>query len=65
MLSSAPATAAPFGRFSDMEEKIDRMQANNEMDRSANSSLDDRFRDLEEMDDIDAEIAELRKRAGL
>jgi len=48
-----------------MEEKIDRMQANNEMDRSANSSLDDRFRDLEEMDDIDAEIAELRKRAGL
>ncbi|NLA98165.1 MAG: phage shock protein A, partial [Spirochaetales bacterium] len=54
-----------FGRFSDMEEKIDRMQANNEMNRPTNSSLDDKFRDLEEMDDIDAEIAELRKRAGL
>ncbi len=57
--------SSTFGRFSDMEEKIDRMQANNEMNRSTNSSLDDKFRDLEEMDDIDAEIAELRKRAGL
>jgi phage shock protein A len=52
-------------RFSSMEEKIDRMKANNEMNRYSSSSLDDKFRDLEEMDDIDAEIAELRKRAGL
>lgn len=53
-----------FGRFNDMEEKIDRMQATNEMHRTA-SSLDEKFRDLEKMDDIDAEIAELRKRASL
>ena len=55
---------ATFNRFSDMEEKIDRMQANNDLNRRP-SSLDEKFRDLEEMDDIDAEIEELRKRAGL
>jgi phage shock protein A len=53
-----------FHRFNDMEEKIDRMQADNDLNRSG-STLDEKFRDLEEMDDIDAEIAELRKRAGL
>lgn len=51
-------------RFNDMEEKIDRMQADNDLNRSG-STLDEKFRDLEEMDDIDAEIEELRKRAGL
>lgn len=56
---------ATFNRFNDMEEKIDRMQANNDLNRRTVSSLDEKFRDLEEMDDIDAEIAELRKRAGL
>ena len=40
------------------------MQANNDLNRRP-SSLDEKFRDLEEMDDIDAEIEELRKRAGL
>jgi phage shock protein A len=40
------------------------MQADNDLNRSG-STLDEKFRDLEEMDDIDAEIAELRKRAGL
>nr|WP_319473263.1 PspA/IM30 family protein [uncultured Sphaerochaeta sp.] len=53
-----------FHRFNDMEEKIDRMQADNDLNRSG-STLDEKFRDLEEMDDIDAEIEELRKRAGL
>jgi phage shock protein A len=56
---------ATFNRFNDMEEKIDRMQANNDLNRRTASSLDEKFRDLEEIDDIDAEIAELRKRAGL
>ena len=56
--------SSTFGRFSDMEEKIDRMQAANDMHRPT-SSLDEKFRDLEEMDDIDAEIAQLRKRSGL
>ncbi len=51
-------------RFNDMEEKIDRIQADNDLNRSG-STLDEKFRDLEEMDDIDAEIEELRKRAGL
>ena len=51
-------------RFSDMEEKIDRMQADSDLNRSG-STLDEKFRDLEEMDDIDDEIKELRKRAGL
>ena len=51
-------------RFNDMEEKIDRMQADNDLNRSG-STLDEKFRDLEEMDDIDAEIEELRKRAGM
>ncbi len=50
--------------FNDMEEKIDRMQAGNTLNRNG-STLDEKFRDLEEMDDIDAEIEELRKNAGL
>ena len=54
-----------LNRFNNMEEKIDRMKAHNEINRYKESSLDDKFRDLEEMDDIEAEIAELRKRAGL
>ena len=56
---------ATASRFSDFEEQIDRMQAANELNRFTSSTLDEKFRDLEEMDDIDAEIAELRKRAGL
>lgn len=56
---------ATTSRFSDIEEQIDRMQAANELNRFTSTTLDEKFRDLEEMDDIDAEIAELRKRAGL
>ena len=59
------AEAASHDRFSDMEEKIDRMKAHNDLNRYESSSLDEKFKDLEEMDDIDAEIADLRKRAGL
>lgn len=58
------AESATYGRFSSMEEKIDRMQAGNTLNRARAGNLDDRFRDLEQMDDIDAEIAELLKRAG-
>jgi len=56
---------ATASRFSDIEEQIDRMQAANELNRFTSTTLDEKFRDLEEMDDIDAEIAELRRRAGL
>jgi len=58
------AESATYDRFSSMEEKIDRMQAGNTLNRARPGNLDDRFRDLEQMDDIDAEIAELLKRAG-
>jgi phage shock protein A len=58
------AESATYDRFSSMEEKIDRMQASNTMNKANTSNLDDRFKDLEQMDDIDAEIAELLKRAG-
>ena len=60
--ASDEATAT---RFSDIEEQIDRMQAANDLNRFTSATLDEKFRDLEEMDDIDAEIAELRRRAGL
>jgi phage shock protein A len=53
-----------FHHFNDMEEKIDRMQADKDLNHSS-ATLDEKFRDLEEMDDIDAEIEELRKRAGM
>ena len=56
---------ATTSRFSDIEEQIDRMQAANDLNRFTSATLDEKFRDLEEMDDIDAEIAELRRRAGL
>lgn len=59
------AEEATHDRFSDMEEKIDRMRADNDLNSYKSSSLDEKFKDLEEMDDIDAEIADLRKRAGL
>ncbi len=52
-------------RFEDLEEQIDRMQASNELNRFSSPTLDEQFRDLEEMEEIEAEIAELRKRAGL
>lgn len=59
------AESATHDRFSSMEERIDRMKANNDLNGRDTSSLDEKFRDLEGMDDIDAEIAALRKRAGL
>lgn len=59
------AESATHDRFSSMEERIDRMKANNDLNGRDTSSLDEKFRDLEGMDDIDAEIADLRKRAGL
>ncbi len=59
------AEAATHDRFANMEEKIDRMKAYNDLNTYESSSLDEKFKDLEDMDDIDAEIADLRRRAGL
>jgi phage shock protein A len=58
------AENATYERFASMEEKIDRMHAENSLNKGFSDTLDDRFKDLEQMDDIDAEIAELLKRAG-
>jgi phage shock protein A len=46
-----------------MQDQIDRMQASNELNRR-NASLDEQFRKLEEMEELEAELAELRKLAG-
>lgn len=50
-------------RFAEMQDQIDRMQASNELNRK-NASLDEQFRKLEEMEELEAELDELRKLAG-
>ena len=50
-------------RFAEMQDQIDRMQASNELNRR-NASLDEQFRKLEEMEELEAELDELRKLAG-
>ncbi len=53
--------AETFSRFSHMEERVDRMQAENEMHRPSDN-LDNAFRDLEQMDEIEAELEALRRK---
>jgi len=50
-------------RFEAMQDQIDRMQASNELNRR-NASLDEQFKKLEEVEDLEAELAELKKLAG-
>ncbi len=50
-------------RFAEMQDQIDRMQASNELNRRK-ASLDEQFRKLEEMEELEAELDELRKLAG-
>ncbi|NLZ77634.1 MAG: phage shock protein A [Spirochaetales bacterium] len=50
-------------RFAEMQDQIDRMQASSELSRK-NASLDEQFRKLEEMEELEAELAELRKLSG-
>ncbi len=47
-------------RFRDMEERLSRMGMRQEMDRST----EHRFEDLEKSEEIEKELAELRKKAG-
>lgn len=54
--------AAAFSRFDHMEQQVDRMEANASMGRPR-SDLDSKFADLEELDDIEAELEQLRKHA--
>lgn len=53
-------------RFSEMEERLDRMNANNEMNkpRSSTKTTEDRFRDLEDTEDIEKELQELRRKSN-
>lgn len=55
--------ADTFSRFSHMEDRIDRMQAENELNRGAAPNVDAKFKDLEELDEIEAELEALRKQA--
>ncbi|MCH3917493.1 MAG: PspA/IM30 family protein [Spirochaetia bacterium] len=49
-----------FGHFSQMEEKIDRMNARNELDKTEGEDLEKKFSDLEGMDDIEKELNSLK-----
>ena len=46
-------------RFRDMEEKLDRMNAFSDLSRSQ------RFEEMEKSDEIEKELEELRKKAGM
>lgn len=52
--------AAAFSRFEHMEQQVDRMEANASMN-IPRGDLETKFADLEELDDIEAELAQLRK----
>ena len=54
--------AAAFSRFDHMEQQVDRMEASASMGRPR-ADLDSKFADLEELDDIEAELEQLRKHA--
>lgn len=55
------AAENPFSRFSKMEEQLNRMKA--EQETYGDEDLDARFEDLEELDEIEAELRELRANA--
>ena len=52
--------AAAFNRFDHMEQQVDRMEASAGMSRPK-PDLESRFADLEALDDIDAELEQLRR----
>lgn len=52
--------AAAFSRFEHMEQQVDRMEAGASMSKPK-VDLESKFADLEELDDIEAELAQLRK----
>jgi phage shock protein A len=54
--------SAATSRFEHMEHQVDRMQANASMARPSRD-IESRFADLEEFDEIEAELEALRKRA--
>lgn len=61
--SSVTGSADFDQRFSDMEEKIDRMNAENEMRRR--TSADEKFQKMEEDEEIEKELEELKKKVEI
>ncbi|WP_422479994.1 PspA/IM30 family protein [Pleomorphochaeta sp. DL1XJH-081] len=53
--------AAATSRFDHMEQQVDRMEANSQMNKPK-SNLESKFADLEELDEIEAELEQLRKK---
>jgi Phage shock protein A (IM30), suppresses sigma54-dependent transcription len=51
-------------RFDSLAEKIDRLNAENELNKPA-KTLDDKFRDMEASDEIEKELNELKKKEGI
>lgn len=53
--------SSPIDHFDDLEDKIERMTAMNDLNRKKDN-LEKQFSDLEGMQDIESELAELKKR---
>ena len=53
-----------FLRFEQMLHRVDRMVAEAELARARNTSLDKEFTDLETDDELEAELAELKRKSG-
>ncbi len=54
--------ADALAKFEAYAERIDRLEAEEELSRGRNKSLEQAFRDLEQAGDVDAELAEIKKR---
>lgn len=51
-------------RFREMEERLDRMNADNEVNNPASRTTEEKFKDLEDLEEIEKELEELRRQAG-
>ncbi|NLY06657.1 MAG: phage shock protein A, partial [Spirochaetales bacterium] len=51
-------------RFREMEERLDRMNADNEVNNPASRTTEEKFKDLEDLEEIEKELDELRRQAG-
>lgn len=51
-------------RFDSLERKIDQMQAENSLNKNSFTTVEDKFRDLEEREEIERELEALKKKGG-
>lgn len=61
--NSASKNEDPLDRFTRMEERIDRMKARKEQEMDA-QDVESRFKDLEELDEIEKELQALKDKVG-